>query len=52
MLAAPRRRTLCGQAVTTYDQFCEYLIAKDPQHIRTATLPFEGRNRVLYRLAP
>lgn len=43
---------LCGQPVTSYDQFCRYLIAKDPQRIRMATLPFEGRNRVLYRLAP
>lgn len=46
------RRTLCGRPVTSYDQFCEYLAAKDPGRIRVATLPFEGRNRVLYRLAP
>lgn len=46
------RRTLCGRPVTSYEQFCEYLAAKDPGRIRVATLPFEGRNRVLYRLAP
>ena len=46
------RRTLCGRPVASYDQFCAYLAAKDPGRIRVATLPFEGRNRVLYRLAP
>ena len=44
------RRLLGGRRVTSYEQFCEYLVAKDPQRIRVGTLPFEGRNKVLYRL--
>lgn len=43
------RRRLKGEQVTRYEQFLEYLISKDPGRIRVAMLPFEGRNRVLYR---
>jgi hypothetical protein len=41
---------LDGRPVTTYQQLLQYLVAKDPARIRIATLPFQGRNKVLYRL--
>lgn len=43
----PRRR-LNGETVTTYDQFVAYLLAKEPNRIKTAKLDFEGKNLVLY----
>ncbi len=36
--------------VNSYEDLLEYLVAKDPHHIRVATLPVEGRSRVVYRL--
>lgn len=42
--AFPRRRH-----VTSHAAFVEYLAAKDPR-VRVATLPFGGRNRVVYAL--
>eukprot|EP01064_Diplonema_japonicum_P007975 TRINITY_DN15555_c0_g2_i1.p1 TRINITY_DN15555_c0_g2~~TRINITY_DN15555_c0_g2_i1.p1 ORF type:complete len:465 (+),score=122.88 TRINITY_DN15555_c0_g2_i1:63-1457(+) len=46
----PSRRDPGGEPVRTYNQYVEWLIAKDPKNIKTAYLPFEGRNKVLYRL--
>ncbi|PSC69351.1 zinc finger domain containing [Micractinium conductrix] len=43
------RRQLGGAAVTQYEQYLAFLQAKHPS-IRVATLPFAGRNTVLYRL--
>ena len=40
-------RTLEGRPVRSIDEFCRYLMAKDPR-IKAEFLPFEGRNRVLY----
>jgi hypothetical protein len=37
--------------VRTYDDFVDYLAAKD-KSIQIAYLPFEGRNKVLYRIMP
>lgn len=45
----PNRRTRTGQGVVTYHGFLLYLKAKDPR-IRSARLPFKGRNRLLYLL--
>lgn len=40
-----------GGTTRRYEQFLAYLAAKDPSgRIQVATLPFEGRNKVLYRL--
>lgn len=40
-----------GGTASRYEQFLAYLAAKDPAgRIQVATLPFEGRNKVLYRL--
>ena len=46
----PHRKTPTGKPVRTWEQFCEYLAAKDDQRIKMATLPFPGRNTVLYSL--
>jgi len=43
----PHRRLLTGQGVVTYSGFIQYLTEKDPR-ISVTTLPFEGRNKVLY----
>jgi hypothetical protein len=43
----PNRRLPCGTEVRTYEQFLDWIRAKDPL-IRTATLPFGGRATVLY----
>jgi hypothetical protein len=45
---APERRLRGGGAVRTYDEFVQYLLEKDPRMCR-ATLPFEGRNVVVFR---
>lgn len=39
----------CGRRVATYNDLLQYLVAKDPEHIRVAMLPFKGRNKVVYR---
>ena len=52
----PNRKTPQGKAVRTWEQFCEYLLAKGDtaekksNRIQVATLPFPGRNVVLYSL--
>eukprot|EP00980_Cylindrotheca_fusiformis_P004029 scaffold880_cov132-Cylindrotheca_fusiformis.AAC.25 len=43
----PMRVLPCGTAVRTYDQFLNYLLAKDDR-LKLETLPFEGRNQVIY----
>ena len=45
------RRLANGEAVTTWEQYCEHIMQRDPR-IRSTELPFDGRNRVLYRLPP
>lgn len=49
-----RRDATTGLRMATmnYAQFVRYLVAKAPGEIRTATLPFQGKNVVVYRLAP
>ena len=47
----PRWRLPDGRRVTSYDDFLDYLAAKDPA-IKVATLPFEGKNKVVYRWCP
>eukprot|EP00959_Pyramimonas_sp_CCMP1952_P047656 994899-Pyramimonas_sp.AAC.1 len=44
----PLRRLPNGRQVTSYDELIQYLVSKDPNRIRTATLPFEGKNKVVY----
>jgi hypothetical protein len=46
-------RTLapCGTSVQTYEQFLDYLLQKDAR-LQRATLPFEGRNQVIYFKSP
>jgi len=46
----PQRRSLCGAGVKKHGAFIEYLAEKDPR-IRIATLPFVGRNTVLFMSA-
>ena len=49
----PSRRLASGQPVVSHRHFCDYLLAKSaPGEIEVAFLPFEGRNRVLYRRQP
>jgi len=36
-----------GTLVTSYDDFCSYLLRKDSR-LRIATLPFQGRNQVIF----
>ena len=43
----PLRTLRCGTAVRTCEQFLEYLLAKD-ERLQLETLPFEGRNKVIY----
>lgn len=40
-------RTIRGRPVRTWEQYCQYLAAKD-ERIQVASLPFHGRNIVLY----
>jgi predicted nicotinamide N-methyase len=46
----PQRKLKSGEAVVSYDQFCQYLIEKDPSRVRRTTLDFPGRNICLYSL--
>ena len=48
----PKRKDASGRRVTNYEQLVAYLVAKDPSRIRVATLPFEGKNRVVYSAPP
>jgi hypothetical protein len=43
----PFRTLPCGTFVQSYDQFLKYLLAKDNRLV-LETLPFEGRNKVIY----
>ena len=45
----PDRRTSDGEEVSTYPQYIRYLQERNP-HVRTAYLPFKGRNCVVYML--
>ena len=49
-VAFPGRRDEHGRPVSTHEAFVRYLVAKRPERIRTATLPFGGRNTVVYAL--
>ncbi|CAB9498521.1 expressed unknown protein [Seminavis robusta] len=44
----PIRTLHNGTNVNTHEQFCEFLTQQDPS-LQCATLPFQGRNVVLYR---
>ncbi|KAL6768163.1 hypothetical protein ACKKBF_B38055 [Auxenochlorella protothecoides x Auxenochlorella symbiontica] len=44
----PHRRLPDGRRVTSHEDFVEYLCAKHPS-IGTATLPFEGKNTLVFR---
>jgi len=46
----PSRRGPEGAPVDTHGAFVRYLQAKAPERIRLATLPFEGKNIVVYSL--
>ena len=46
--AFPKRRDTAGRPVNTHAEFCAYLQAKDVDRIRVMSLPFEGRNTVVY----
>ena len=48
----PSRRDARGRQIKRYDAFIDYLVAKAPGHIGVATLPFEGKNKVVYSLRP
>ena len=48
--AFPTRRDARGRRVTQYDAFVDYLVAKAPGRIGVATLPFEGKNKVVFSL--
>eukprot|EP01134_Creolimax_fragrantissima_P002663 CFRG2663T1 len=46
----PDRKLMDGTRVTTYNHFIEYLVEKDPETVRVATLDFDGKNKVVYRV--
>jgi hypothetical protein len=46
----PRRVTPAGAPVASYEELLDYLQALGGPSVLRATLPFEGRNTVLYRL--
>lgn len=46
----PDRRLPNGRSVVEYADFVEFLMSKDPS-IRSQLLPFQGRNRVVYRVS-
>ena len=48
----PQRVDRRGRRITKYDAFVDYLVAKAPGRIGVATLPFEGKNKVIYSLRP
>jgi hypothetical protein len=43
----PMRQLHGGGFVNTHEEFCQYLLEKDPR-LQRATLPFEGKNEVIY----
>ena len=43
----PMRKLDNGKMVNSYDEFLDYLLQKDPR-LRRASLPFEGKNQVIY----
>jgi hypothetical protein len=43
----PIRELRCGTAVRTYEQLLQYLLEKDDR-LRMETLPFHGKNQVIY----
>lgn len=43
----PIRTLRCGTAVWSYEQLMQYLLEKN-DWLRVETLPFEGKNRVIY----
>jgi hypothetical protein len=43
----PLRKLCRGKVVQSYDDFLEYLLEKDDR-LRRATLPFDGKNQVIY----
>lgn len=45
----PSRRLVDGSQVTTYEQFLQYLVEKDPENIKIQELDFEGKNKVVFR---
>ncbi|GAX83839.1 hypothetical protein CEUSTIGMA_g11263.t1 [Chlamydomonas eustigma] len=46
----PKRRLADGRHVRSYEELIKCIIEKDPEHVRVAELPFEGKNLVVYRL--
>jgi len=48
--AFPSRRGPGGRPVTSYDAFVEFLVQKAPDRIAVATLPFEGKNKVVFSI--
>ena len=45
----PDRKTKDGKEVIQYNDFIDYLLQKNNE-IQLSYLPFEGRNKVLYKL--
>mmetsp|Transcript_17377 Transcript_17377/g.27114 ORF Transcript_17377/g.27114 Transcript_17377/m.27114 type:complete len:315 (-) Transcript_17377:1945-2889(-) len=48
----PKRKLGDGKCVETYEDLIQYIIEKDPENVKVETLDFEGKNKVVYRLAP
>ncbi|KNC75982.1 hypothetical protein SARC_11507 [Sphaeroforma arctica JP610] len=46
----PKRRLKDGSRVSTYDEYIQYIVEKDPEHIKVETLEFDGKNKVVYRV--
>ena len=44
----PGRYLNDGTPVGTHEEFLTYLVEKDPMHVKTASLDFEGKNVVVY----
>lgn len=44
----PHRRLPDGGAVRTHGELIEYIVGKDPEAIKVAQLPFEGRSTVVF----
>ena len=49
MFSFPERLTTDGKVVSSVDELCDYLVAKDAS-IQRDVLDFEGRNTVIYKL--
>jgi len=47
-LEFPHRRLPNGSPIKKYEDLIQYLVAKHPEKIGVQTLPFEGKNRVVY----